>query len=97
MTLREEALHAFVGKMLGDLGGAFGIPTARLGFRLCLYDALHADGPATADELAERTGLKGRRLAREWALAQAANGFISYAAELDRFSLSPEQPIEAAR
>lgn len=93
MTLREEALHAFVGKMLGDLGGAFGTPTTRLGFRLGLYDKLHEDGPATSDELADRAGLKGRRLVREWALAQAANGFISYEAEADRFSLSPEQAM----
>jgi SAM-dependent methyltransferase len=93
MTLREEALHAFVGKMLGDLGGAFGTPTTRLGFRLGLYDSLHADGPATADELAARTGLKGRRLVREWALAQAANGFITYEAGEDRFALSPEQAM----
>jgi SAM-dependent methyltransferase len=93
MTLREEALHAFVGKMLGDLGGAFGTPTTRLGFRLGLYQSLHADGPATADELALRTGLKGRRLVREWALAQAANGFIPYEPEADRFALSPEQAI----
>ena len=27
--LDENKLHAFVGKMLGDLGGAFSVPTVR--------------------------------------------------------------------
>ena len=30
-------LNALVGKMLGDLGGAFSVPTGRIGYRLvCL-------------------------------------------------------------
>ena len=29
--LDENKLHEFVGKMLGDLGGAFSVPTVRLG------------------------------------------------------------------
>ena len=54
-SIDQDKLHAFVGKMLGDLGGAVSVPTARLGFRLGLFDAL-AEGPATAAELAERAG-----------------------------------------
>ena len=70
-----DKLNALVGKMLGDLGGAFSVPTVRIGFRLGLFDALHKDGPATAAELAARTGL-AERYVREWALAQAANGYV---------------------
>ena len=40
--------------MLGDLGGAFSVPTVRIGLRLGLFNALHEDGPATADKLAKR-------------------------------------------
>lgn len=29
--LDENKLHQFVGKMLGDLGGAFSVPTVRIG------------------------------------------------------------------
>ena len=29
--LDENKLHEFVGKMLGDLGGAFSVPTVRIG------------------------------------------------------------------
>lgn len=53
--LDMDKLHAFVGKMLGDLGGAFSVPTVRIGIRLGLFDAL-AQGPATSEQLAARTG-----------------------------------------
>jgi 2-polyprenyl-3-methyl-5-hydroxy-6-metoxy-1,4-benzoquinol methylase len=88
----NDKLGALVGKMLGDLGGAFSVPTAAIGFRLGLFDALHRDGPASVSELATRTGL-AERYVREWALAQASNGYISFDKERQRFSLSPEQAM----
>jgi ubiquinone/menaquinone biosynthesis C-methylase UbiE len=88
-NLNEEKLHAFVGKMLGDLGGAYSVPTVRIGFRLGLFDALD-QGPATVAELAERCGGLTERYVREWALAQAANGYLDYDPATDGFSLSPE-------
>jgi SAM-dependent methyltransferase len=91
--LDENKLHEFVGKMLGDLGGAFSVPTARLGFRLGLFDALHQGGSATAAELAKRAGGLTERYVREWALAQAANGYVSYDPATEAFSLSPEQAM----
>ena len=30
-AIDEDRLHAFVGKMLGDLGGGMSVPTVRLG------------------------------------------------------------------
>jgi SAM-dependent methyltransferase len=93
MTNFDEAkLHDFVGKMLGDLGGAFSVPTVRLGLRLGLFDALN-EGPASAEELAKRAGGLAPRYVREWALAQAANGFIDYDGASETFSLSPEQAM----
>jgi 2-polyprenyl-3-methyl-5-hydroxy-6-metoxy-1,4-benzoquinol methylase len=89
--LDTDKLNAFVGKMLGDLGGAFCVPTARIGFRLGLYDALSA-GAADVAELARRTSL-AERYVREWAHAQAANGFVTFDASTGRFSLSPEQAM----
>ncbi len=89
--LDHDKLNAFIGKMLGDLGGAFSVPTVRIGFRLGLFDALHQDGPKTSAELAKSAGGLAERYVREWALAQAANGFIDYDAASKRFSLSPEQ------
>ena len=91
--VNPEKLNALVGKMLGDLGGAFSVPTVRIGFRLGLFDTLHAGGAATSAELAARAGGLAERYVREWALAQAANGFIQYDAATEQFSLSPEQAM----
>lgn len=88
----DAKFHAFVGKMLGDLGGAMSVPTVRLGLRLGLFDAL-AESPATAAELAQRAGGLHERYVREWALAQAANGYVEYDPASERFSLSPEQAM----
>ena len=48
-AINEDRLNAFIGKMLGDIGGAMSVPTVRIGFRLGLFDAL-AQGPANAGE-----------------------------------------------
>ncbi len=92
-AIDEAALNTFVGKMLGDLGGVFSIPTVRIGLRLGLFAALHEGGPATSAELAARTGGLAERYVREWALAQAANGYALYDPATERFSLSPEQSL----
>ena len=90
-NIDTDKLNGLVGKMLGDLGGAFSVPTAQIGYRLGLFEALY-HGPATADELAARTGLAKRYLA-EWALAQASNGYITIDPTNERFSLTPEQAM----
>jgi 2-polyprenyl-3-methyl-5-hydroxy-6-metoxy-1,4-benzoquinol methylase len=91
-TIDTDKLNALVGKMLGDLGGAYAVPTTRIGFRLGLFDSLYREGAARVSELAARTGL-AERYVREWALAQAANGYIAFDADHDRFSLTPEQAM----
>ena len=87
-----DKLNALVGKMLNDLGGAFSVPTVRIGFNLGLFDSLFSSGPATAEELAARTSL-AERYVREWSMAQAANGYIMFDAATAKFSLSPEQAM----
>ncbi|TPG40630.1 class I SAM-dependent methyltransferase [Sphingomonas koreensis] len=91
-AIDQDKLHAFVGKMLGDLGGAMSVPTVRLGMRLGLFVALD-QGPATAAELADRAGGLHERYVREWAMAQAANGYVDFDAASGRFSLNPEQAM----
>lgn len=90
--VNSDTLNALVGKMLGDLGGAFSVPTVRIGLRLGLFASLHTQGPATASELAARLGL-AERYVREWALAQAANGYVMFDPTTERFGLSPEQAM----
>lgn len=91
-TPDNDKLNALVRKMLGDLGDALSLPTVRIGFRLGLFASLHAEGPATAAELAARLGLT-ERYVREWALAQPANGCVAYERASGRFSLTPEQAM----
>ena len=91
-SIDEAKLHAFIGKMLGDLGGAMSVPTVRIGLRLGLFEAL-TQGAATPAELAARAGGLHERYVREWALAQAANGYIDFDPATGRFSISPEQAM----
>ncbi len=91
-ALDEAKLHEFIGKMLGDIGGAMSVPTVRIGFRLGLFDEL-AKSPATAAELAQRAGNLHERYVREWCLAQSANGYVTYDSASERFSISPEQAM----
>ncbi|HKO69783.1 MAG TPA: class I SAM-dependent methyltransferase [Bradyrhizobium sp.] len=91
-NIDSNKLNGLVGKMLGDLGGAFSVPTGSIGYKLGLFQALHKHGAATSDELAGRTGL-AKRYVKEWALAQASNGYIDFDSATDQFSLSPEQAM----
>jgi 2-polyprenyl-3-methyl-5-hydroxy-6-metoxy-1,4-benzoquinol methylase len=91
--INEDKLNQLVGKMLGDLGGAFSVPTVRMGLRLGLFDALHQAGPLSSEALARKAGGLAPRYVREWALAQAANGYIDYDAANDSFCLSQEQAL----
>ncbi len=91
-SLDPAKLDQLVGKMLGDLGGAYSVPTVRIGFKLGLFDTVHRDGPISAVDLAAKTGLDARYV-REWALAQASSGYIAYDAAADRFALTPEQAM----
>ena len=65
-----------------------------IGHRLGLYRAL-ACGPATAEQLAERTGTAPRYIA-EWLRGQAAGGYITWDAAEDRYSLTEEQAFVLA-
>ena len=96
-----EAFEELIGQVISDAGGALILPLAFLGDRLGLFSALASGGPVTAGELAQRTGLTERYL-REWLLAMAAAGYVTYAgsdahadggrsAASARYRLSPEQ------
>jgi SAM-dependent methyltransferase len=92
MMIQEDKLHAFVGKVLDDLGGAYSIGLVQIGANLGLYKALSDLGPMTAKELAAHTDLAERYL-REWLSHQAASGYITYDAATGKFGLPPEQAM----
>jgi 2-polyprenyl-3-methyl-5-hydroxy-6-metoxy-1,4-benzoquinol methylase len=92
MNLDMERLNQFVGKLLGDLGGAASVPLVRIGDRLELYKTLHAGGPMTPNDLANKTRIHERYL-REWLLHNAAAGYLAYDPQSGRFELPPEQAM----
>ena len=91
-SVDEAKLNQFIGQMLGDLGGALSVPLVRIGDRLGLYKALHADGPMTPAELATKANV-AERYAREWLSHQAASGYLAYDSETGKFTLPPEQAM----
>ncbi len=88
----EAKLHALIGQMLGDLGGASSVAMVRIGDRLGLYKALHEGGGATCEALARRVKLDERYL-REWLSHQAASGYLAYEPKTATFSLPAEQAM----
>ncbi|HEY2193819.1 MAG TPA: class I SAM-dependent methyltransferase [Actinomycetospora sp.] len=80
---------SFVGKAVGDLGATMAAGGIVVGHRLGLYRAL-AEGAASPDTLAERTGTTTRYVA-EWLAQQAAGGYVEYDAATGEFSLTEEQ------
>jgi len=94
--MNEEKLHALVGKFLQDLGGAFSVPLVQIGESHGLYAVLAEKGPLSSADLAKETGLNERYL-REWLSAQTASEYITYDAEAEKFSMSPEQAFVLAQ
>ena len=90
MALDEAKLNEFVGKALGDMGGALTGALVVIGDKLGFYKTLAAAGPLTPRELAEKTGTV-ERYVREWLSGQAASGYVSYDAQAGKFFLMPEQ------
>jgi SAM-dependent methyltransferase len=89
MAVDQDKLNDLLGRFVGDLGATIAAGGVVVGHRLGLYRAL-ADGPATADELAARTGTHTRYVA-EWLRAQAAGGYAEYDPASGTFSLTEEQ------
>lgn len=88
MTIDEQKLQAFVGKIFGDISAGYTAALTLLGDQLGYFKALK-DGPLTSAELAQRTGTS-ERYAREWLSAQAAAENLQYDSAQQKFSLTPE-------
>lgn len=94
-TVDEDKLGALMGLAVNDFGAMASGVLVYAGDRLGIYRALADGGPATAAELAERTGLQPRLL-REWLCNQAAGSYVTYDAATERFSLTTEQAFALA-
>jgi SAM-dependent methyltransferase len=94
MAVDNDKLMDFIHTFAGDLGATLAAANVVIGHRLGLYQAL-AEGPATPDELAARTGCHPRYLA-EWLNGQAAGGYVGYDAPTGAYAMSEEQAFALA-
>ena len=94
MTIDQDKLGELLGTFVGDLGATIAAGNVVVGHRLGLYRSL-TDGPATAEQLAQRTGTDPRYVT-EWLRGQAAGGYVSYDPATEQFSLTPEQAFALA-
>lgn len=84
-----DALMAFVGQVVGDLGATIAAGSVLIGDRLGLYRAL-AQSPNDARGLAAATGTDPRYV-EEWLRGQAASGYLQYDAATSSYSMNAEQ------
>ncbi len=89
MSVDEGKLNELLGRFVTDLGATIGAGGIVVGHRLGLFRAL-AEGPATPEQLARRTGTDTRYVT-EWLYAQAAGGYVERDADAATFSLTEEQ------
>jgi len=89
-----DRVMQFLPQFVGDLGATIAAGGVVLGHELGLYRAL-AEGPATPDELARRTGTS-ERYVTEWLRGQAAGGYVSCDPATDSYSLSDVQEFVLA-
>lgn len=85
-----KAAEELVGRLFTEGVGAFHLLCVHVGRKLGLYDALLADGPLSAGELAARTDLD-RWYVREWLQAEAVAGLVTIDGDVDtgRCALAP--------
>jgi SAM-dependent methyltransferase len=94
--LDQARVEAFMGKLIGDLGGTMAALLACLGDRLGLFKELADRGPATPAELAQRAGVN-ERYAAEWLLGLTSAGYLEYDRESGRYALPPEHAVALAQ
>src|SRR4029078_12712264 len=87
-----DEMNAFLGKVVADLGAAFGSMLGYIGTKLGLHQALADSDGLTPAELAEKSGTT-ERYVREWLLNQAAGEYVHYDPATGKYSLLPEQKI----
>jgi SAM-dependent methyltransferase len=91
MVVDEAKLNEFIGKAVGEWGAAYGVLLTFVGDRLGLFKAMAgAGGALTSEELAKKTGTHPR-IIKEWLVAEAAGGFVTYNPAAGTYTLPEEQ------
>jgi SAM-dependent methyltransferase len=89
ISVDQEKVHDFVGKVLTDTSSTTTTILAALGDRLGLFKTLAAHGPATSADLAKAASIN-ERYAREWLGGMVSAGYVRYDPTTRRFVLPPE-------
>jgi SAM-dependent methyltransferase len=92
MVVDEAKLHEFIGKAVGEWGGAYGVLLTFIGDRLGLFKAMAEADELTSEELAKKTGTHPR-IIKEWLAAQTAGGFVTYNPVAGTYTLPEEQAL----
>jgi 2-polyprenyl-3-methyl-5-hydroxy-6-metoxy-1,4-benzoquinol methylase len=85
----QQKMEQFVHRVLGDTSALTTAVLGAIGDKLGLFRDLHAQGPASSEELARRAGVQ-ERYAREWLRAMASAGYLTYDSATRRFTLPAE-------
>ena len=93
--MNEDRLNQFMGRMLGELGGAMNVPLMMIGDRLGLFKAMLGAGKITSAQLAAKTGTDERYI-REWLSALAAGQIVDYDPSSETFELPEEHALALA-
>jgi SAM-dependent methyltransferase len=92
MVVDDAKLHEFIGKAVGEWGGAYGVLLTFIGDKLGLFKAMAGAGELTPEELAKKTGTHPR-IIKEWLAAQTAGGFVTYNSSAGTYTLPEEQAL----
>ncbi|HSK57728.1 MAG TPA: class I SAM-dependent methyltransferase [Actinomycetospora sp.] len=87
MAVDQDKLMELLGRFVGDLGATVAAGSVVVGHRLGLFRAL-AEGPATPEDLAGRTGTDARYVT-EWLRGQAAGGYVTH--DAGTYAMTEEQ------
>ena len=93
--LDEAEVQRFAEQAMGDLSAMWTVALCYIGDRLGLFRDLHEHGPATASELAARTGID-ERYAAEWLRGLTVPGYLTHDGRTGRHGLSPEHAMVLA-
>jgi hypothetical protein len=88
-TLDQAKIDQFVGKVLTNTSAALTTLLAVIGDRLGYFEDLAANGPATSQAFASRTGTN-ERYAREWLGGMVTAGYVDYDPATRNFRLPRE-------